>query len=325
MADPRIDVACFGEVLWDIFDAEPGGEKGSMPRTLRPELGGAPANVATILARLGKRASIVGGVGNDRFGRALEKHLATDNVVTSHLVWLPNRTGVTFVARDANGEPEFLFYRQASADMALVPKHVTAAMGKARWGVVGSSTLMTESLADATHKFIDALDKAKGHLAVDLNVRGHLWDDKDAMKKMVKALVKRAALVKASERDLAELACRRGMSWLEENASHCTWVLTRGPNGAAAIGAHGQATAPTRRVRCVDATGGGDAFLSGVLAVLLTADARPGQKDWKDAALWTRALEVGHLLGAKAVGSVGAVSGVVDLEPIVAKIGAKRS
>src|SRR5260370_20114026 len=101
-----LDVVTFGEILWDIYERP--------PHDFHRELGGAPANVATGLARLGLRAAVLGGVGNDRFGDALVAHLDDDGVDTRFVVRLPNRTGITFIARDARGEPSFLFYRHDS-------------------------------------------------------------------------------------------------------------------------------------------------------------------------------------------------------------------
>jgi fructokinase len=322
MADP-LDVVCFGEILWDIYEAE-SRESAPIARTFRRELGGAPANVAVGLARLGVRSAVVGGVGKDRFGQALEAELREEGVATDFLVHVPNRTGVAFVVRDAEGEPEFVFYRNATADFALTAKHVTPAMGKAKWGLVGTSTLLTPPLAEATQRFLDLLRKNKGLVFVDLNVRAHLWPDQDRMRVEIADLVRGAAVVKASEGDLAALAGRRGMSWLEEHAKGATWLLTRGGNGAAAVGEHGQVTVATKRVRSVDATGAGDAFIAGVLATLLAADARPGQKSWKDPQVWTRALEVGNMMGAKAVGGVGAVTALTGLDAVRAKIALAR-
>ena len=142
-----MNVACFGEILWDIFQTG--------PSTFRRVLGGAPANVATGLARLGVQAGVVGGVGRDSFGDALLAHLANDGVDTHFVKRLPNRTGITFVTRDAHGEPSFLFYRHDSADLSVRAKHVVPAMGRARWALVGSSTLMTRDLARATTRFLD--------------------------------------------------------------------------------------------------------------------------------------------------------------------------
>src|SRR5579863_5063302 len=119
----RLDVACFGEILWDIFETESRG-RAPIARTFRRELGGAPANVATGLARLGAKAAVVGGVGRDSFGQALVAHLAKDGVEVRFVVTLENRTGLTFVTRDAAGEPRFLFYRHDSADLSVRAKHV---------------------------------------------------------------------------------------------------------------------------------------------------------------------------------------------------------
>lgn len=320
-----IDVACFGELLWDLYETEGKGDspKEPMKRNFRREIGGASANVAVTLARLGVRSSAVGGVGHDKLGATLEAALAAEGVATSHVVRMSVPTGIVFVTLSATGEASFIPYRGQTADLQLKAEDVTAAMAKARFTLV-SSTSMLASTRAATEKLLGAVEKAKGHLVVDLNVRAHLWHDKDEMRSAVKALVARAALVKGSERDFNALAGKRGMSWLEENAQQASWILTRGENGAAAVGAHGQVTAPTKRVRCLDRSGGGDAFVAGVLAVLVKSGATPGSADWKDAKLWTRALEVGHLLGAKAVAAVGATAGLGSLDDIKTRISAAK-
>lgn len=317
------DVVSFGEVLWDIFDAEARGDE-PIGRVLRREIGGAPANLAVGIARLGLKSAVVGGIGDDVFGKAIAKDLANSGVDTSLLLKFPNRTGITFVSRNEKGEPSFLFYRHDSADMAVREKQITSAMGKTKFGVVGTSTLMTADLEKATDKFISEVEKNKGVVVVDLNIRAHLWSDEKVMKSKAAALVGRAQIVKASEADLGALAGKRGISWLEQHAKGATWILTRGENGAAAVGAHGQVTSPTKRVRCIDATGAGDAFLAGVLAVLVASKGKVGDPSWKDAKMWTRALEVGHIMGAKAVGSVGAVTGLTKLDDAASKLKVAR-
>lgn len=317
------DVACYGELLWDFFETEP--KPRDPTRLYRREQGGASANAAIVLARLGVASSAVGGVGDDALGHALRARLEEEGVDVGHVVRAKGmRTGLTFVTRTAAGAPSFVPYREGTADMALGAAQITASAASARWALVSTTSFMPAARA-ATTKFLTALDKAKGALAVDLNVRAHLWTDADAMREAAAELAKRAVLVKASERDLAALAGKRGVSWLEENAKGATWILTRGENGAAAVGAHGQANAPTRRVRVVDATGAGDAFVAGVLATLVRAGAKPGAAAWKDGKLWTRALEIGHALGAKAVSAVGATSGLTQLDDVRARVdGAKK-
>jgi fructokinase len=316
---PRLDVVCFGEILWDIFETEPRG-RAPIARTFRRELGGAPANVATGLARLGLRSAVVGGVGRDRFGDALLAHLSADGVDTRFVERLSNRTGLTFVTRDARGEPEFLFYRLKSADVSLVRQHIDPAMGRARWVLVGTSTLMTPSLRGATLEFLRVARHGGAAIAVDLNVRAHLWSSRRAMRSAIASLVRHAALVKASSADLRALAGRGGLAWLRAHAPGATWLLTRGGGPASAIGAQGEVTVRAVRARCVDATGAGDAFLAGTLAALLAAKALPGTTPWADGTVWRDALEVGHGMAAKAIGRPGAVSGLVGLAKLRAKI-----
>ena len=232
------DVVCFGEILWDLFESSPRGRE-PIARTFRRELGGAPANVATGLARLGVRAAVVGGVGRDRFGEALTQHLQRDGVDTRFVRQLPNRTGLTFVVRDPKGEPDFLFYRHDSADLAVRAEHVTPAMGRARWVLVGTSTLMTPPLAAATERFLAVAEQAKANIVVDLNVREHLWASKTQMREAVAQLVRRASIVKGSFADLVALTGRRDILWLADNAPKAAWIVTQGAKGASAIGKHG--------------------------------------------------------------------------------------
>ena len=278
------------------------------------ELGGAPANVATGLARLGVASAVVGGIGFDAFGEALAEHLANDGVSTRFLVRMPNRTGITFVTRDAEGEPSFLFYRHETADVSVRPEQITREMGQAAWVLVGSSTMMTPSLAAATERFLTLAEEAGARIVVDLNVREHMWPGKAQMRAAVAQLVRRASIVKGSFADLVALTGRRDILWLADNAPRAAWVVTQGAKGATALGDHGFVARPARKAKCVDATGAGDAFIAGVLAVLLEAGATPGTPAWRDERVWGAALEAGHVMGAKAVSRVGSVNGLVDLD-----------
>ena len=311
-----IDVACFGELLWDFFE----GEKGAYTR----HLGGASANIAVALARLGIHSAASGGVGDDKLGDALKKELEESGADVSHVVKVKGaKTGITFVTRDASGEPSFVPYRSGTADLTLPEEKIAPAMAKAKLVVVGSTALLPSARA-ATEKLLASVEKAKAGLVIDLNVRPHLWASSDALRDACRELVAKAVLVKGSERDLGAIAGKRGMSWLEEHAKQATWILTRGENGAAAVGSHGQATAPTKRVRCIDATGAGDAFLGGVLAVLVRSAGNASGKEWKDPKVWTRAMETGHQVAAKVVAQVGATTGLANVDDIRARMDAKK-
>ena len=330
-----LDLVAFGEALWDLLDVP--GRRGA--GLFQRELGGAPANVVVGMARLGAKTGLVSAVGRDAHGDALLAALRADGVDTRFVQRLPNRTGITFVFRDARGEPSFLFYRHDSADLALRAEHVTAPMGRARWALVGTSTWMTRELAAATNRFLAVAGDGGAQLAVDLNVREHMWPSRAAMLAAIERLASRAALVKASEADLRALAGggagrggaapggEAGLRWLARHAPNATWLVTRGAGVASAIGAHGEVHVPAQAGPCIDATGAGDAFLAGALAALLAARAAPGagaHSAWADPRVWRAALRVGHGMGRKAVARPGAVAGLVRLGRLRAMVEALR-
>ena len=300
------DVVAFGEILWDVYETG--------PDTFRREPGGAPANLAVALARLGMRAAIVGAVSRDAFGDALVARLAASGVDTSEIARLPARTGLAFVRRDARGEPSFLFYRHETADMMHGPAHLRPGCARATFAVCGTSTMVREPLASATRRFLDLAERAGAAVAVDLNVRAHLWPTPRAMRAAMAELAERAAIVKASREDLAALG---GEAFLRRHAPRAVHVVTSGAGVATAEGA-GRVERSALRAKCVDATGAGDAFFAGVLAVLASRGAVPGSAAFTDEAtfeaIFSDALRVGHMLGRRVVSKVGAVSGLVGLD-----------
>jgi len=338
--DVRLDrsIACVGEALWDFFErmdasAAPPGERkrpgavaSVVPEdvTYERRLGGASANVATVLARLGAASKLVGAVGADRLGQALVAHLRADRVDVQGVFCVQGaRTPLVLVTRDARGEPSFAPYRSDAVESALAQSVAVAdeAFFRDLGIVVASTTTMRAGTKDALCTFVDRARSHGALLVVDLNVRPHLWPSAEAMQLGAAQLVANAAVVKASDVDLQALAGKRGMSWLQTHAPTATWIVTHGDSGAACIGAHGQVSVACKRVRCIDATGAGDAFTAGVVAVLARCERLDASsEEWRDAKLWTLALDVGSQLGSKAVAAVGAVTGIVNLEDIVMRL-----
>lgn len=314
----RLDVSAFGEILWDCFDEAP-SEHGFGDRFVR-RLGGAPANVAATVARLGLRATVVGGVGDDAFGRDLRRELARAGVDERGILTLPERTGLTFVSRSAGGQPSFLFYRHETADMRVASHHVQPSMVDATFLVVGTSTFVERKLRAASRRFVRMGLEKQGALVVDLNVRAHLWKKLGGLADVCDELVRKAAIVKASDDDVARLPVPDGERWLRGRTKKGVLVRTHGEGGATAIGPFGEVRVAAPTVRCIDATGAGDAFLSGVLACLKHLRATPGTEEFSKKETWQAALEFGCALGAKATTAEGAVTALQDLSAEVAQL-----
>jgi fructokinase len=307
----RLDVSAFGEILWDCFDEEP-TEHGFGDRFVR-RLGGAPANVAVTLARLGLRSTVVGGVGDDAFGRDLQAFLASAGVDARGVLTLPQRTGIVFVSRSAKGQPSFLFYRHETADMSLGSHHVKPSHADADFVVVGTSTFVERKLRAASRRFVRMALEKKAALVVDLNVRAHLWKSREDLARVADELARKAAIVKASDDDVVRIPVQEPERWIRARCKGSVLLRTHGEGGATAIGPFGEVKASAPEVRCMDATGAGDAFLSGVLATLVRLGAKPGEAAFDDANTWRHALALGCRLGARATTAEGSVTALADL------------
>ena len=100
-----LDVLCLGEALVDLLP----DRRGRLEECRRFEVcsGGAPANVATGLARLGLRVAFRGVVGDDPFGRLLARMLTNEGVECAFRFAPERPTGMWFVALDERGERSF--------------------------------------------------------------------------------------------------------------------------------------------------------------------------------------------------------------------------
>jgi fructokinase len=112
-------VVSFGEMLIDFVPTVAGVSLAEAPAFVKAP-GGAPANVAIAVARLGGAAAFAGKLGDDEFGRMLAAILRDNGVDDSAVVFDAGaRTALAFVTLRADGEREFMFYRNPSADMLL--------------------------------------------------------------------------------------------------------------------------------------------------------------------------------------------------------------
>lgn len=118
-------VVCFGELLVDFVPTVCGLALGDVP-AFKTAPGGAPANVAVGICKLGGNAAFIGKIGDDEFGYALVKVLKKHGVEIRGVRFESQaRTALAFVSLRSDGEREFMFYRNPSADMLMVTTKTT--------------------------------------------------------------------------------------------------------------------------------------------------------------------------------------------------------
>jgi fructokinase len=266
-------IVCLGEALVDFVADVPDVSLIDCPG-FRKAAGGAVANVAVGLARLGVKVAFVGKVGEDAFGHFLEQTFAGAGVDTGDMVFdTEARTGLAFVSLQADGERDFVFFRNPSADMRLRADEVpdTALEDRAFYHF-GSLTLPQEPSRSATYDSLRRARERGARISYDPNLRPALWPDLDTARREMLTALPQADVLKISEEEAEFLY---GPASLREHAScirdaGVTLVaITRGPHGAYLSTTAGDVEVPGFRVNAIDATGAGDGFMAGLLSSLL--------------------------------------------------------
>jgi len=268
-----LDVVTLGELLVDFVASQP-GPLARAPGFVKAD-GGAPANVAVGASRLGLRSGFIGKVGDDAFGRSLSATLKGQGVDTAHLKFSSTgRTALAFVSLREDGERDFLFYWERSADQLLEPADIDR--GYLLSGKIfhfGSISLINSPSNEAT---LHALQIAKDNglfISCDPNIRPSLWPDMVRARKKILGVLGYADLVKLSGEDLESLTGQRSVPqgvWLLRKATDGVVVVTLGAQGCYYDWGQHRGYVPGYEVEAVDTTGAGDGFM----AALLLAAAR---------------------------------------------------
>ena len=278
--------------------------------------GGAPANVAVGLARLGISSGFLGKVGDDDFGRFLAATLAQQGVDVSGLRFSEEaRTALAFVSLRSDGERSFLFFRHPSADMLYEPTDVDdAAIRRAKALHFGSITLIGEPSRSATLHAVHTARDAGKIVTYDPNLRLALWSNADAAREGMLLGWSLAHAIKVSREELEFLT---GISDLE-SAGRSLWhdalrilLITDGANGADYLTPDSMGHVNGFPVQSIDTTGAGDGFMAGFLSRWLKDDtllSEPGKIN--------DALRYGNAVGALTTTRRGAIPALPSAEEV---------
>ncbi|MCG3721868.1 aminoimidazole riboside kinase [Vibrio cincinnatiensis] len=267
--------------------------------------GGAPANVAVGIARLGGNTSFVGNVGNDPFGHFIAQTLETECVETKFLAFDETyRTSTVVVDLDSEGERTFTFMVNPSADQFFdaADKPDFAAN---QWLHCCSIALANDPSRTATFNMMTRLKSQGGYISFDPNLREQVWNSVEEMIENVNKAVELADIVKFSEEELLLLS---GKNSVDEALANPGWeekaiIITLGSKGALVQYQGTQTIVPSKAVtKVVDTTGAGDAFVAGLLAQLSR------HSEWKNQETIIAAVKCGNQCGALAVTQKGAMT-----------------
>jgi len=271
-----IEIISLGEAIIDFVSLESGVSLIESPG-FEKAAGGGPANVAVGVARLGIRSGFMGKVGDDEFGYFLAKVLKDNDVDISALIYEPKvKTGLAFVSLKKDGERDFMFYRDPSADMLLSCEEINSEyIRKARIFHFGSISLISEPSKSATLKAVEIAKEEGILISYDPNMRLSLWENEDQAKEEIEEGLKWADVVKI---DQGELEFITGTSNLRKGSNKILGygaelvVVTLGKDGCYYNNRNKESSLNGFKVKAVDATGAGDGFVAGMLVGLVEGD-----------------------------------------------------
>ncbi len=309
-------VISLGEFLVDLVPA-PAGSPLAQADSLKMAPGGAPANVAVALKRLGIHTGFVGKVGNDPFGRYLYSILEKEKLDLTFLsLSRESLTRLAFVTNDPDEKQRFLFYGNPGADVLLTPAEINKKyFRKAKIFHFGSISLIQEPARKATLKALNLAKKLGLAISFDPNLRPSLWPSLKQARKVILENLHWCDILKINEMEWEFLFPGKKFEVLAKILKKYDIRL-----GAITLGSEGAYVGTIRncahvngiQVDFVDSTGAGDGFVAGLIYNWLNAGE---PREWDNARLAAIA-EFCNRIGAVTCTKAGAIPAFPTLEEL---------
>ncbi|ENO3372527.1 aminoimidazole riboside kinase [Escherichia coli] len=273
---------------------------------LLPCPGGAPANVAVGIARLGGTSGFIGRVGDDPFGALMQRTLLTEGVDITYLKqdeW--HRTSTVLVDLNDQGERSFTFMVRPSADLFLETTDLPC-WRHGKWLHLCSIALSAEPSRTSAFTAMTAIRHAGGFVSFDPNIREDLWQDEHLLRLCLRQALQLADVVKLSEEEWRLISGKtqndRDICALAKEYEIAMLLVTKGAEGVVVCYRGQVHHFAGMSVNCVDSTGAGDAFVAGLLTGLSSTGLSTDEREMR------RIIDLAQRCGALAVTAKGAMT-----------------
>ncbi|HIF0678728.1 TPA: aminoimidazole riboside kinase [Escherichia coli] len=273
---------------------------------LLPCPGGAPANVAVGIARLGGTSGFIGRVGDDPFGALMQRTLLTEGVDITYLKqdeW--HRTSTVLVDLNDQGERSFTFMVRPSADLFLETTDLPC-WRHGEWLHLCSIALSAEPSRTSAFTAMTAIRHAGGFVSFDPNIREDLWQDEHLLRLCLRQALQLADVVKLSEEEWRLISGKtqndRDICALAKEYEIAMLLVTKGAEGVVVCYRGQVHHFAGMSVNCVDSTGAGDVFVAGLLTGLSSTGLSTDEREMR------RIIDLAQRCGALAVTAKGAMT-----------------
>jgi fructokinase len=235
--------------------------------------GGAPANVAVALARLGRDVSLRARLSGDGFGTMLRDHLTRNGISPRDFVDAAQQSTLAIATLSEDGQASYSFYANGTADWAWRPTDLGPLPDDVDALFLGSLAAALPPGAAYIESFTQ-LVRAAGKVVIvyDPNLRPSATPDRNAERLRVERQLRQAHVAKASAEDLAWLypdQTVREVARRWQRIGPDLVVVTLGGDGAFGLTRDGtELTVPPVPAEVVDTIGAGDSFTAGLIDAL---------------------------------------------------------
>ena len=239
--------------------------------------GGAPWNVARVLAAFGIPSAFAGGVGRDAFGDELAS-LSRQSGLDMRFLQQHDKPSLLAVVHEVS-PPKYHFIGVDSADLAFDPALLPDAWAHSiEWIHCGGISLVRAPLREHVVGMLAIAKAAGARVSFDPNLRNVMTRAYDETLARVAHI---SDVIKVSDEDLRGLFrtedTDRALAQLRALNPQATVLLTRGAEGADLHTAGQSYHQACPRVEVVDTVGAGDASAGGLLYSLM----KQPRADWE--------------------------------------------
>ena len=282
-------IICFGEALVDRLGLPGQAIKKDSP--FEDFLGGAPANVASALARLGISVAFVGRLGNDQVGEsfcAMMKERGVNIKALQRDSSRPSR--VVLVERDEYGERSFqgFFGNRGEGfsdefiELSLLKKVFPSISVNSQWLVIGTIPLGASTSSESLFWTVNHAFRNGIKIVLDVNWRPTFWDESLLPSSGPNALALESISRLLNKAHLLKLAKEEALWFFgTDNPYKISQSLPQAPDVVVTNAQYSikwilnkieGETETFSNISVVDTTGAGDAFMAGLLYKLSADD-----------------------------------------------------
>ncbi len=201
--DKIYDVITYGRSSIDLYSQEVGRQFEEIPG-FHAFVGGSPLNIAVGCSRLGLKASLLTGVGNDKVGDFILNFLKKEGVITENIPVIEGtRSSAVILGIEPPDRFPLVYYRDNCADSQINIDHVLkAGIEKSKLLEVSGTALNIDPTRSAAFLAAEIATTNEVPVMLDLDFRADQWYDIRAFGVTVRAFMRNVNIVLGTEEEI---------------------------------------------------------------------------------------------------------------------------